>query len=162
MEDGYRDLDGGPHHPVFNVPSQFLSMGSKSSPILAKFAALSRSPDLLAHDSGGLRSRARVTVPGFRTDRIVASCRSARGSTPASFADSIPASGASPTIDHTTRFDRFRRNSSMKSTQHLLANVGVAGSRPSFARLAQSARREAARASEPGLVLQKTQAPSTG
>jgi hypothetical protein len=39
--------------------------------------------------------------------------------------------------------------------QHLLANVGVAGSRPSFARLAQSARREAARASEPGLVLQK-------
>ena len=34
------------------------------------------------------------------------------------------------------------------------ANVGVAGSRPSFARLAQSARRDAARASEPGLVLQ--------
>jgi len=31
---------------------------------------------------------------------------------------------------------------------------GVAGSRASFARLAQSARREAARASEPGLVLQ--------
>ena len=29
-----------------------------------------------------------------------------------------------------------------------------AGSRPSFARLAQSARREAARACEPGLVLQ--------
>jgi hypothetical protein len=45
---------------------------------------------------------------------------------------------------------------------YLLANVGVAadtvacfaGSRPSFARLAQSARREAARALEPGLVLQ--------
>jgi hypothetical protein len=44
-----------------------------------------------------------------------------------------------------------------------IANVGVAadavacfaGSRPSFARLAQSARREAARAREPGLVLQK-------
>jgi hypothetical protein len=43
-----------------------------------------------------------------------------------------------------------------------IANVGVAadavacfaGSRPSFARLAHRARREAARAREPGLVLQ--------
>ncbi len=37
--------------------------------------------------------------------------------------------------------------------------MGVAGSRPSFARLAQSARREAARAREPGLVLQKMERP---
>ena len=43
--------------------------------------------------------------------------------------------------------------------QHLLANVGVAGSRPSFARLAHSARREAARACEPGLVLQEDRRP---
>jgi hypothetical protein len=50
----------------------------------------------------------------------------------------------------------------LNQPEHLLANVGFAadtvacfaGSRPSFARLAQSARREAARASEPGLVLQ--------
>ena len=49
------------------------------------------------------------------------------------------------------------------SPRRPFANVGVAadavacfaGSRPSFARLAQSARREAARACEPGLVLQK-------
>jgi len=73
--DGHGDRNDGPHHPVLNVTSQFLLMGSKSSPILAELAALSRSPDLLAHDSGGSRSRARVTVPGFRTDRIVASRR---------------------------------------------------------------------------------------
>ena len=35
-----------------------------------------------------------------------------------------------------------------------------AGSRPSFARLAQGARREAARARESGLVLQHSRAPS--
>jgi hypothetical protein len=73
--DRYEDLNGGPHHLVLNVTSQFLLKGSRSSPILAKSAAPSQSPDLLAHGFGGLRSRVRVTVPEFRTDRIVASCR---------------------------------------------------------------------------------------
>ncbi len=44
-------------------------------------------PEKWAVCSGDLRSRARVTVPGFRTARRVASRR--RGSTPHSFADSI-------------------------------------------------------------------------
>jgi hypothetical protein len=51
------------------------------------------------------------------------------------------------------------KGSEIKGPEHV-ANVGVAGSRPSFARLAQSARREAARAGEPGLVLQHSRAPS--
>jgi hypothetical protein len=60
--DGHRDRNDGPHHLVLSVPSQFLLIGSKSSPILAKSAALSQSPDLLAHDSGAVQKLRKLTV----------------------------------------------------------------------------------------------------
>jgi transposase InsO family protein len=61
-----------PGKPVDNAHIE--SFNGKSSPILAESTALGQSPDS-SKASGDLKSRTRVTIPGFRTARRVASRR---------------------------------------------------------------------------------------
>jgi hypothetical protein len=63
-------------------------MLAKPSVILT-LSGTNSQPPCFCWDFGDSRSRARVTAPGFRTARRVASRRQAFGSTPANFADSI-------------------------------------------------------------------------